>query len=343
LAITAVVMLAGCGGRSRALGPIRLTVFETLGSDGGVGALAVAPTVSAPLHDGRRVVIASSAGIIAAPTLFGPSGAVVGSLADADGGPPAAPRFARIGPGDSVWVFDAGIGARVYDSGGHLRRRITLPSAPWDAVVLADSRIVLSRANAMQPLPLILVAANGDSSAVIGGDSAAALIAAPRWIARGRDGSFWTMPTQFRWQLEHWDSVGHRIATFNDPPPWFAGYETPTSASATVAPQPLVNGLWVDPAGRIWILGQVADPHWATGLGHDGAQHATIQDADKTYDTVIEVIDPTTGHAVASTRVDQWYAAVVEPGVLLRIVDTRSGWRQAILTRVTWSAGADRQ
>jgi hypothetical protein len=337
------MIVAACGGRGRQLAPIRLEPLVSFGAEAGEGAIATDPRVSAHHPDGFRIVIpgAGAGGIAALPLVYSDDGHFLGPL---PGGGAAAgqfqvPLFARIGPADSIWVFDGSQRALVFGPDRRYARAAQLPEVPWDALVLPDGRMLIAPANADRPLPLLLLSQTGDLVRELGAaKSAATMPPTPRWLIRDVDGSFWSMPMQFRWRLEHWDTNGAAISILERRTAWFEPYTTISTPDRDHAPQPAVQGAWIDGIGRLWVLGTAADPRWERGLGppRPGSPARVIADPDKVYDTILEAIELRTGKLVAAARMDPSYSSVVEPGVILHVRETAGGWKKAELMKVVF-------
>lgn len=324
--------LAGCD--DRALAPIRLEPMMTIGATEGDGVIATWPRVSARHPGGFRIVVPQPGSVPSAPLVYGDSGEFIGTLA-VPGGDEAGfvePLFTRIGPGDSLWVFDGARRVLVFSPGREFIRTIALPVAPWDAVVLAGGRLAVTPATFGAPLPWLLLDADGDLIREIG--VADSLVPSPRRIVAGLDNSVWTIAMTHRWRLEQWDLSGTLLRRLETPPAWFTTHDELSAPSRERPPQPLVQDGWVDRSGRIWIVGKVADVDWREGIGDAMAGGSPIADADLAYDTVIEVHDPTSGAVLAEARFDAAYPFIAEPGVLMRVVTTAAGWHRAELVRV---------
>lgn len=337
----AAVIVVACGGRQRQLAPIRLQSITSLGADRGDGAIATDPRVSARHPGGFRIVVpaAGAGGVATRPLLYNDHGDFLGTLQG--GGAPdqqfQVPLFARIGPADSIWVFDGSQRVLVFSPDRGYARTARLPLTPWDALVLPDGRMLISPADANRPLPLLLLGPDGQLLHELGADdSVAAPLRSPRWLVRDADGSFWSMPMQLRWRLEHWDTSGAAISVLERRPDWFAPYPRVSTPDSNHSPQPTVRGLWIDLAGRLWVLGAAADPRWDLGLSahRPGSPAAVIADPDKVYDTMLEAIDRRTGRLLASARLDASYPAVIEAGVVLRVHLTPEGWKKADIVKV---------
>ena len=323
------------------MAPIQLDSLLTIGAIQGEGVMASWPRVSPRLPGGIRILVPQPGGVSALPAVFGEDGRFHGTIG-AEGDGPGEFRgaiFARVGPGDSIYIFAENPRAVVFGVDRTYGRTIPLPMGIWDALVLPDRRIVLTSPMNEQPLPFLLLDPEGGLLREFGGaDSASQAVKSPRWLARGNDGSYWTMPMQFRWRVEHWDSTGALIGAIERTPDWFQRYREMLALTHTQAPQPTVQAFWIDSAGRLWVLGRTADPAWASGLGPVragvGGATAPILDPDKVYDTVIELRDAATGSLIAQARFDVSYPFMVKPGVVMRVLDTPEGWKRAELMRV---------
>lgn len=332
VAIPAAVVLSGCVDRE--LAPIRLEPMMTIGATDGDGTIATWPRVSARHPLGYRIVIPQPGSVPSPPLVYADDGAFIGPLGVQGEGPNTfvEPLFTRIGPGDSLWIFDGARRVLLFSPERTFVRTIPLPISPWDAVVLAGGRIAVTPATFGDPLPWLLLDANGALIREVGESDT--LVPSPRRIFAGRDNSVWIVAMTHRWRLEHWDLSGQRLQSLDEAPGWFTPHEELLSPSPDRPPQPLVQDGWVDQEGRLWIIGKVADANWQDGIGDpvDGA--SPIADADRAYDTIIAVLDPVTGAVIAEARFDAAYPFMAEPGVLMRVSTTDAGWHRAELVRV---------
>ncbi|MGH7523029.1 MAG: hypothetical protein ACREK8_01860, partial [Gemmatimonadales bacterium] len=158
---------------------------------------------------------------------------------------------------------------------------------------------------------------------------------APRWLARGSDGTFWSMPTRFRWRLEHWDSIGKLLSTVERRPAWFTPYARDMAPDGNHPPEPVIRGFWLGPLDRLWVLGEVADRTWRTGLAsHLPGSAEVISDPDKVFDSVIESVDLRSGASAAEAHFDPAYDGVAGAGTVVRVGLTTSGWKRVELFAV---------
>lgn len=337
------LLIVGCGGGSRSIAPITLKPMSTIGATNGPGTLATWPRVSAHHPGGYRVLVPQPGGMTALPIAFADDGTMLGSLGsvgDSAGGF-REPLFAKIGPGDSIWVFDNAQRALVFGPDRTWARTVALPIGPWDAAVDDEGRMLVASSSSERPFPLLLIGPAGGVVREFSGDAVSRAIHSPRRLLRAPDGSWWTLPMQFRYRLEHWDSLGNSLGVIERDAAWFPGYQMAASATPTQSPSPMIMNAWFDKAGRLWVLGKAADPNWRDGLGKPGTDGASaIVNADKVYDTVVEVLDPATSALLAETRFDVSYPFAVEPEVIMRVLTSTAGWNRADLMRVVLDTAA---
>jgi hypothetical protein len=338
----AAISVSACSGEGRALAPIQLTPIVTLGATDGEGAIATTPTVSARHPGGFRIVIPAASAIAAPPLLFLDDGRFVGTLAgdtasDRDGG---RPMFARLGAGDSIWLFDNNARVQLFSPDHEFVRSLPLPHIAWDAAVLRDSRF-LTTGDSLAVVDLR--DASGRLVRSFGVDPDSTNVSGDiHGILRGAAATFWTTTLSGHWALDQWDTAGTHLRTLQPQADWFPAAPVPAPSGAPLGrnpPPPRIIGGWTDANGRLWILGEVADPHWQRGLGSHGSAGTadmTVIDEDKYYDSILEVRDPNTGLLIASVRFDQHCSSIAEAGVLVHPLVTSAGWQRAELLRVVF-------
>ena len=129
-----------------------------------------------------------------------------------------------------------------------------------------------------------------------------------RNVAPGRDGTVWAMAPA-RYILERWDpSTGEQLQSTRIRSDWFRESLEPYT-DETVRPPPLVDGLWEDEDGLVWTIVQDADVDWEPPPGANEHRPFDEHEYNRTYDCVIEVVDPRSGRVLASRRFDEalWY------------------------------------
>ena len=331
------VILLACSGFGRELSPIRLEAIVTLGATSGDGAIATTPVVGARHPGGFRIVVPAASAIGTLPLIFDDDGHFLGSLRGDSSlaGTFNGPMFSRLGPGDSIWVFDNSSRVLIFSPQRKYVRSVTLPGVHWDAAVLRDGRVVVSgdSESAVQLFDPggVLVRKIGVRNG--GGRPADE----SRTILLVRNGSIWTTTTVRAWRLEHWDTAGARLGAVEPTANWFpradtAQFERTRATDRPAAPR--IVAAWTDVSGRLWVVGEVADQHWVRGVA--------ATDGDKYYDTIVDVRDPYTGKLLATTRFDNHYASMAEPGVLVHEIRTSAGWLRAELFQVVFDEPTSR-
>lgn len=131
--------------------------------------------------------------------------------------------------------------------------------------------------------------------------------AAGRALAPGRDGASVWVGHETRYRIEHWGINGDLLGVVEREVEWFpvgSGSYLPTPEEA---PPPQMVGVYEDPSGLLWVAIQVADLEWIAGVVKSDFPEGTgyqVGDRNRFLDTVIEVLDGSTGEVIASKRFD---------------------------------------
>jgi hypothetical protein len=109
----------------------------------------------------------------------------------------------------------------------------------------------------------------------------------------------------FRIVIERWNSDGTREFEMRHPAPWLS-----------------VTGVWEGDNGLLWIVGQAPDPQWTEGFGEpewlEGQFVFPVEDRERLFDGVIDVVDRRKGESVAWQRLKEFgpFLTVIEPGLI---------------------------
>ena len=142
-----------------------------------------------------------------------------------------------------------------------------------------------------------------------------------RNVAPGRNGTVWAMAPG-RYVLERWDpSTGELLQSTRIRSDWFREFIEPYE-DETVRPPPLVDGLWEDEDGLVWTVIQDADVNWEPPPRANEHRPMDLQEYYRTYDGVIEVVDPGSGRVLASRRFDEPPLYRPPSRILVSLVDT---------------------
>lgn len=213
------------------------------------------------------------------------------------------------GPGDSIHVHDWGTGRiSVYGPDLQLARMqrmahlpsLVLPDGAY--VVIADPLLTAGNAGhvvrIIEPDGFMLRSFGTDSPEY----SADSHMLATRWAAAGAAGDIWTAAPG-RYALVRWDpSTGERVQEVVVDSDWFE--ETARwPADERTRPPPVIESIWED-AGVLWVVLRDADVDWEPPPPSVANVERVLQadEYERTYDWVIEAIDPANGHVIASRR-----------------------------------------
>jgi hypothetical protein len=234
-----------------------------------------------------------------------------------------------------MYVFDRAR-LEVFAPSGTLVRTIngTPPSLNGEAIRLGDGRFVVNAGYIRPPNMLALYDTGGHlvrTFAPAHGHECRGCIPLGYALARSDHGAFWTASMSYDPALEHWDTAGRLLDSIAPQLTWFRPYTHRPNVSPDTAPAPITSGIWRDQAGRLWILGAAANPHWARGLGpmkeSDGIHYYPIDDLTTVYDLMIDEIDPDSGAVMAERRFPALgYALVIEPGLIGALRQDPDGW-----------------
>ncbi|MFQ5747490.1 MAG: hypothetical protein ACE5HF_09780 [Gemmatimonadota bacterium] len=105
------------------------------------------------------------------------------------------------------------------------------------------------------------------------------------------------------------------------------------SPSPSDPPEGWLFGLWEDESGLLWTVGQTADPEWRGGLGPgttiEGREVYPVEDPERVYDAVIEVLDPEAEPPVLhSRRLPRPLFFLLGSGALATVRETDLGFRR---------------
>lgn len=142
------------------------------------------------------------------------------------------------------------------------------------------------------------------------------------WLTTTLHDNVCGIPYTQRYLIELYDANGNTVRSLRREADWYQPFDDPWNITPERAPYPMMFGCWVDSTGLVWVIGNVADRHWASGLG--GARPAEgqagmiyeLKDWQKLYDGFIEVIDPVRGLVVAYERFDQMINLVIGSGMV---------------------------
>lgn len=124
-----------------------------------------------------------------------------------------------------------------------------------------------------------------------------------RVVGPGRDGSIWAAAPG-RYVLDRWNPIsGDKVDSVRVISAWFRE-SARFGDDLLVRPSPLIESLWEDDLGFVWVLIRDADKDWrpSSERNRTMATGSTPEEIDALYDWVLEVVDPDGGRVVASKR-----------------------------------------
>jgi hypothetical protein len=126
----------------------------------------------------------------------------------------------------------------------------------------------------------------------------------------------------FRIVIERWNSDGTREFEMRHPAPWFPPHDSLWEPTFNLPPPASVTGVWEGDNGLLWIVGQAPDPQWMEGFGEpewlEGQFVFPVEDRERLFDGVIDVVDPQNGESVVWQRLKEFgpFLTVIEPGLI---------------------------
>ncbi|MEP6833447.1 MAG: hypothetical protein ABJB74_08635 [Gemmatimonas sp.] len=160
-------------------------------------------------------------------------------------------------------------------------------------------------------------------------------------------GRFAAVRQYFNYEVEIWDTTGTLVRRFDRVPPWYRPWtEADKLANGEKTDRfPGIFGIHAD-AERLWIAARVPDPKWKQPAAQPSkdargreilSKPISVDENDRRFDTVIEVLDMATGRVLVSQRFDALITQFTEGGLLYGINEAPSlllradAWRPEIV------------
>ena len=125
--------------------------------------------------------------------------------------------------------------------------------------------------------------------------------------------------------MELWSTSGQLVRLLERDASWFPPWTNHSGQIDVDKPPPRLLSMRVDPQGLLWVLTMVADANYvpiAQRIAGKERPVWTVADESRLNDTIIEVIEPTTGRLIATRRFPQaLHRFVGQDLVLETIVD----------------------
>jgi hypothetical protein len=232
----------------------------------------------------------------------------------------------RRGRADSLIFFANPRGAYVFDGSGVFARKAILDSSFASLrEVLSDGRIVVYRpapdprsrqvSPASRGSQFLLFAPTGEFLGRFG----PVFPSYPMVTGAGRGGTIWTVRTIGPYEICQWSPEKGLLRTIVRDVPFAAGGFADFE-SYRQTPPPMVTAVREDSTGLLWVALRVARATW-----RDSLKIRSVEDTiwardvryDLLYDTIVEVLDPTSGELIATARIPAYLPQMPAPGYLL--------------------------
>jgi len=302
-------------------------------------------------HDARGRVYVLQPDERLPPLVFAPDGRLIRVLGRRGNGPGEYQGASALAAavGDTLYVADRpGRRLTVLDPEWRFVRRAPLPGAVTAMASTVDGALVVNARLADRERfgqPYHIVDRLGNHVRSFGHDRTQPLLPDEGWrmlrvLTPDRESGFWGAAVYGEFRIEHWSADGRLRSSFIRKTEWLPNLRGPVPViSPTSPPGPSIRGITQDSAGRIWILALVADTSWHRGLSR-GRQEAEagvsydIDNLDRTFDSIIEVIDPRRRVVLVSTRIDEAYGYALPGGRAVHIQVGRDGERRVRVVRL---------
>lgn len=212
-----------------------------------------------------------------------------------------------LGRGDSLLVFGVGK-VNHYTPDGQFVRTARTEAQPMDVAVLKDGAYVIAgrvaRPEALGRPLHVFGPDDGYRRSLYPPDWPEDRSFPPHVLAAAQDGGFW-VGEQNRYRLDLLDVAGNHRERVERKAAWFEPYEK-WSPPYEDPPLPRLWSAQEDGKGRLWTMLYVADRHFVplAEPRRDTDLNAPRGPKNPTFDTVIEVIDLSTGTVVGQRRFD---------------------------------------
>lgn len=246
-------------------------------------------------------------------------------------------------PGDSLHVFDFGnLRQTVFTPDGRVARTVHVPGTVYTAIPRPNGEVIAQfhvPSASLAGYTVHRLDRNGrflrSFAELRGGYRRSDWTATFRPMAPAADGGVWVAYPN-RYEIELWSADGRLRRTLVRDASWFRPWSAESNRDPRrQRPRPAIVGIRQDAAGRLWVSMRIADPRWTPAprvVGEEG----TIQppEADRLFDTLVEVIDPASGRLIARAGNPGPPLAFIADDLVYRIVERADGSFGADVLRV---------
>lgn len=144
--------------------------------------------------------------------------------------------------------------------------------------------------------------------------------------------------------VAHYQEYAFELCRYRDdscrvflrPAEWFP---SPDPASlirrnyGTMPPLSELGGVSQDASRYVWTIARVGDPRWKSIMEQVNASEYAITDYNRYFDSIVERIDLSTGHVIASTKVDVVLRQFIGPGLAWYSSEDDDGYARIHIVR----------
>lgn len=231
-------------------------------------------------------------------------------------------------PGDSFAAFDDALGrASVWSISGKYHRSFRTGLRPIDIARVGNGDWILAATSGAADrigYPIHHLSDSGVLQPPIGPEVRVVPSrpsASQRMIGSSPTGVWISRPD--RYELEHWDLTGKRTVMLDREAMWFPDREVEGAVDFfKVRPvHPWFTDIHVDASERVWTIVRVHDSAWRPAS--DQPPH--FPGWDRIFDTIVEVIDPSSGVLLGSARLSGYPHSFTNDGLVVTHRETELG------------------
>jgi hypothetical protein len=266
----------------------------------------------ASTYDPGKIVMYDTRGVLT--RTFGRPGSGPGEFGDLV-------HMLRVGPGDSVHVFEGNRESVLAPGIAAFGSQRILPVLPNDVLFLRNGRSVVQRAimgEGRTALPLHLLDPGGRIARSFGGgepfDPGRPYLGV-LLLSAASGNRIWSAHFG-AYRIDLWSLDGSRLRTLVRDANWFGPWDHEPYSLDRARRHPRIVGVAEDPQGRLWVNIKVPNPRWRPPAdGKEMRLDETPDDGE--FFTVLEVLDPRTGRLLARGRFAQNLIGFIGNGLTL--------------------------
>ena len=248
-----------------------------------------------------------------------------------------------VGPGDTLFVMDRSLNRMtVLDPTGDYARSFRLPPYFFGGALLRDGGFILhTLVSDGGPQDRLLRRYDAAGREIMAHERPSRTMVRERIgemdrriVRPSRRGDYWSA-RYWTYELHHWAAPGELDLVISRDAEWFSPGDPETVADVMAwyeeePPPNILSNLWEAEDGLLWTYSLVADPRWKPESEDPSDDLAWEL---RTWDTVVEVLDPAAGTVLASVRRDESLLPVCGSDLVFAVRESPDGDAQATLFR----------